>query len=205
MKILAIDLGGALVRSRPFKIAHVRWFEFFSKLTGKDFTHYADKENYFEGVHEVMKEYLGDIDEKLKVMFAREVYSMMVLSEFKDNDLVKGFSDYLRSIKEKYKLALVTTAPEEVVDAILERLGVADLFNIVYKSPMQEEPDKKKMLQKFISKYGKPEFYIGDGDKHIEICKEFGIKTISVNWVNKAEIKGDFDIESVKELEEIIK
>ena len=77
---------------------------------------------------------------------------------------------------------------------------------------VEEKFDSNKRINRILSlyrelikKYGKPLFYIGDGDIHISICKKLKIPCISVNWVSKAKIKGDYDIETIDELKEIIK
>lgn len=83
-------------------------------------------------------------------------------------------------------------------------MGIPDLFDIVYKSPIAKRPDKKELFKEFIELYGKPKFYIGQGDKDITACRNLGIATISVNWVSSGETKGDYDINSVRELERIL-
>ena len=119
--------------------------------------------------------------------------------------MVKEFAEFLRKLKDKYKLALITSAPEESVEPILQKIGCFDLFDIVYKSPMEKQPNKEELFKEFIEKYGKPAYSIGNGDQDIESCKKLGITTISVNWVSQGEIKGDYDIQNVSELEGIIK
>ena len=69
---------------------------------------------------------------------------------------------------------------------------------------MGKHPNKKEMLEEFIAEHGKPEFYIGNGDKDIESCKELGIPSISVSWVSSGEFKGDYDIATVGELKKIL-
>ncbi|MBW3003999.1 HAD hydrolase-like protein [Candidatus Woesearchaeota archaeon] len=203
--ILAIDLDGALMYSRPFRRAHVDWFRLFSiLLSDKSITEYANTKDYWKHVHDVMERYLGHVDKGLRVRFARELYSMVTIADVKEDDLCKEFATFLKSIKKNYRLVLVTTTPEVIVDAVLQKLKVEKLFDLVYKSKMSEEADKRKMFKEFIKDNGKPLFYIGDGDEHISICKELGIKTISVNWVAKAEIKGDFDVETVDELKKAL-
>ena len=56
--ILIIDLDGALFTHRPFNVAHKKWFKLFSVLLEDDsIMDWVDKENYFEGIHHVMKQY----------------------------------------------------------------------------------------------------------------------------------------------------
>lgn len=204
--IIAVDFDGALLQSRPFDEAHKRWFYVMSVLLKDDsINEYAGLENYFDKVHEVMERYLGDVDHETRVKFARNLFSMATIAEVRKDDLVKDFADYLRGLKGKYRLALITSAPEASVEPILHKVGCSDLFDILYKSPMGKHPNKRELFEEFIKENGKPAFYIGNGDKDITSCKELGIRAISVNWVSQGEIKGDYDIQRVPELEAIIK
>lgn len=206
--IIAVDLDGALMRHRPFVAAHVRWFDTMADfLKDKSLRETGYREGYFDKVHDAMKRYLGDVEHETRVRFAREIYAMAVVAEARKEDVVADFADYLRALKQKgkYSLALITSAPESCVEPLLKKTGCFELFDFVYKSPMTRHPDKKQLFREFVGKHAKPVFYIGNGDKDITSCRELGIKTISVNWVSKGEIKGDYDINTVKELERIVK
>src|SRR3989344_5514758 len=107
--ILAIDFDGALLRSRPFDNAHKKWFELMSiLLKDKSINKYASLDNYFGKVHLVMKKYLGDVDEKTRTKFARNLYAMTTIAEVRKEDLVEEFVKYLEEIKPRYRLALIT-------------------------------------------------------------------------------------------------
>ncbi|MBS3118215.1 HAD family hydrolase [Candidatus Woesearchaeota archaeon] len=129
---------------------------------------------------------------------------MVTIAETKSADLVSEFAKYLRKIKSQYSLALITSAPEAAVEPILQKVGCSDLFDYVYTSPVNEQPSKKELLQEFIEKHGKPKFYIGHGDKDILSCKELGILSITVNWVSKGEHHGDYQADTVKNLEKLL-
>ncbi|MFW6047583.1 MAG: HAD family hydrolase [Candidatus Woesearchaeota archaeon] len=205
-KIIVIDFNGALLQSRPFDEAHKRWFYVMSVLLNDNSVNeYANLKTYFDKVHEVIGRYLGDIDNETRVKFARNLFSMVTIAKITKDDLVADFTDYLRELKERYRLALITSAPETSVEPILHKVGCSDLFDIIYKSPIGRHPNKRELFEEFIKKHGKPAYYIGNGDKDIVNCKELEIPAISVNWVSQGEVKGDFDIKSVKELKAIIK
>src|SRR3989338_3051810 len=203
--ILAIDLEGALMYSRPFDNAHKKWFSLMADLLNdQSINNYAGLENYFPQVDIVMKRYLGYIDKKARTTFARQIYALITIAETKSADLVSEFAKYLRKIKSQYSLALVTSAPEAAVEPILQKVGCLDLFDYVYKSPVNKRPSKKELLQEFIEKHGKPKFYIGHGDKDILSCKELCILSITVNWVSKGEHHGDYQADTVKNLEKLL-
>ncbi|MBI2661897.1 HAD family hydrolase [Candidatus Woesearchaeota archaeon] len=204
--IIAVDFDGALLQSRPFNEAHKRWFYVMSVLLKDDsINQYASLDNYFGKVHEIMKRYLGDVDQETRVKFARNLFSMVTIAEVTEEDLVDDFADYLRRLKRKYRLALITSAPESSVEPILHKVGCSDLFDILYKSPMGKHPNKRELFEEFIKEHRRPAYYIGNGDKDITSCKALGIPAISVNWISQGKVKGDYDIQVVSELEAIIK
>ncbi|MFA5796732.1 MAG: HAD family hydrolase [Candidatus Woesearchaeota archaeon] len=204
-KMLIIDLDGALVKSRPFDMAHQEWFRIMAELLrDQTITQHAFKENYYEQVHHVMKQYLGDISESSRNMFARNMYGMCLVEIIKKWDVYEPFAEYLHAIKKKYLLILITTTPAIAVDALLEKIHCKDLFDVIIKGPLDKEPHKKELFELFLKKYGKPEFYIGKGDKSIEVCKDLGIKTITVSWIAEGTHKGNFEAKTVEDVEKIL-
>jgi len=203
--IIAVDFNGALIKPRPFVEAHKSWFELFSVLLKDDsIKDIASKENYFENVHRIMYSYLGVSDKESQTIFAREIFSMLLLAEVTTHDLVKEFADYLRTLKDRYTLAVITSAPETSVLPMLRKLHCEDIFDIVFSSAVTNYPDKHSLFADFISKYDKPLFYIGLGDKYLGGLKELDVATISVNWVSRGSFRGDYEIDSVEELKGLL-
>jgi phosphoglycolate phosphatase-like HAD superfamily hydrolase len=201
---IVVDFNGALLSSRPFSETHKQWFFTMSVLLNDEsINNFVGSDNYFEKVHEVMRRYLGEVDEQTRINFARSLFSMTLISQVKEDDLAKGFVDFLFKIKNKYKLALVTSAPSTCVVPILRKLKLNDLFDIIIKSKDDEHPNKQKLLKKFLDEHEKC-IYIGLGDKDLLFCKNSGIRTISVNWVSQSEHKGEFDVNTVDELDKIL-
>lgn len=199
--LIVVDFNGALLKSRPFDEAHKSWFKLFSILLEDDSVNaWSFKENYFEGVHRCMERYLGGNDKEAQILFARQTYAMCLVAETRQEDLVKEFADYLRTLNERYNLVLLTSAPQEAILPMLRKLECIDLFEIIYPSASKNHPDKISLFNEFMLKYEKPLFYIGLGDKDLGELKEIGIKTISVNWAKKGVFKGDYDIDDVSEL-----
>lgn len=203
--IIAIDFSGALLTENAFDNAHVTWFKIFSDLLNDEsIKEYAFTPNYFEKVTEIMTKYLGDVGGRTKNHFARELFSMIAVANTKESDVFSAFVTYLREIKGKYRLALITSSPASSVDPILQKVGCADLFDLVYKSPAEKHPSKEELFKEFIEKEGKPELYIGCGDKDLGKIKDLGIKTIAVTWVKKGEVEVDHVVNEVNELKEIL-
>jgi len=203
--ILTVDLEGALLKSRPFDKAHKDWFKIFSTLLkDENINKFAEKKDYYKHVYDIMKRYLGRVPEKTQNYYARSLYSMCIVAEIREEDIVFEFAKLLNQIKDKYTLALITTAPEPSVKGMLEKFPLLKFFDIVFASPIEREPNKKILFEEFIEKYEKPLYYIGDGDKTMDTCKVLNIKTITVNWIRKSNFKGDFSINTVDELKLIL-
>lgn len=203
--VITVDLNGALLQSRPFDIAHKEWFRIMGELI-KDYSinEHAFEADYYSQVQDIMKKYIGDVDVRTRNAFARNIYAMSVVESIKKWDLVEDFAAYLRELKKKYSIILITTAPTMAVHGILEKVGCEDLFDMIVASPMEDTPHKKELTEHFIKRHGKPLFYIGQGDGFIEIAKGLGLKTIVVDWVAAPESKGNFEAHTVDELRKII-
>jgi FMN phosphatase YigB (HAD superfamily) len=151
-----------------------------------------------------MHTYLGFADKEIQTLFARQTYAMILLAEITSDDLVRDFVEYLRTIRERYTLALITTTPEESVLPILRKLHCEDLFEIIFASAPNNHPDKHSLFADFLTKYENPLFYIGLGDTYLGGLKELDINTISVNWVSEGAFRGDYEVDTVEELQKIL-
>ncbi|MDP2925072.1 MAG: HAD hydrolase-like protein [Nanoarchaeota archaeon] len=214
--ILAIDLGGTLISNKPADLAHYVWYDIMSNLLQKpEIKDLAGKENYFEDVIKVMEEFTGlsnDNDENKDVLkrWGRSLFAFLTIGEVRKlgkEILFKDFADYLRELKDRYELALITTQPQDSVLPILSLLGCSDIFDYIYESSFYEKPDKYLVFNRFISENGKPVYYIGNSLNDVEACKKLGIKYIIVNWDKqdlpveyRKRARGIKVIENVKEL-----
>ena len=204
-EFIVVDFNGALLSPRPFNETHKAWFQTMSVLLNDpSINNHAGKENYFEKVDEVMTLYLGNVNSETKTKFARQLFSMTLIAEIKKEDLSQEFVEYLQGLKEKYKIALVTSAPSTSVEPILNKLGISDLFDVIIKSEENKRPKKQELIKEFIKKHKTPLFYVGFGDKDLEFCKDLNIKTVSVNWFTESKNKGDFNVNEVSELKNIL-
>jgi FMN phosphatase YigB (HAD superfamily) len=203
--IIAIDFNGALLKSRPFDEAGRKWFELFSILLGDDsIKDLAFKSSTFESYHDILHSYLRVSDKETQTIFANQSYGMILLAEITSHDLIKEFAEYLRTLKDRYTLALITTAPEVGIIPILNKLHCADIFDITFASAPNHHPDKNSLFIDFMTKYEKPLFYIGLGDKDLGGLKDLDINTISVNWVSRGTFRGDYEAENIDELKQLL-
>ena len=204
MKIIALTLSGLFVKLEPWKKAHISWFEEASrKLRDPSLFSWATKENYFQGVDLAMKKLYPDLTEEERTIKARELYFDSVLEYIKINkDVInKDVIDYFRTLKKKFRLALITTNKKDSLDKILKLIKLNNFFDIIESSLPNEKDDKRVVFKRFIKKYKKPLIYIGgDRKDSFDFCKENNIPCIFANFENSPELS---DVESVYNLEEL--
>ena len=162
---------------------------------------------YFKGVNEAMEKIMPDASKEQRTKQAREWYQEDIIHYIKihpevvNNVLVEA----LKKLKEKFKLALITTNTKEYINQILEAANLQDIYDIIYASSSEEEPNKAKIAQEFKEKYGQPKYYIASRSK--EAFEEFQkIGAICIYFTNDGidpEIKklASKTITTIKELE----
>jgi len=207
--IIAVDLNGALMRSRPFDEAHRNWFNFYAEeLNNPKVAAYGklkDVKDWLPKVDEVMKLALGENSDKAaRMQTARGLFAGLTIDAVREDDVFQDFKEYLIQLEGKYSLALITSLPSEAAVRILEKVGCRELFQFVYGTQANQTPNKKGVIKSFIEHWRKPEWYIGRGDEDIITCRQLSIKTISVNWAGNGQFRGDYEISYVNELEAIL-
>lgn len=216
-KILAFDLDGVFLRKEASSQAHKEWFEIMSRLLrDPKVRKLAKKKDYFKEVYRLMERYTGlkkerDIDKEIMTKFARNLFQLSMLGAINRNKkrlLVKELVSFLKPLKKRYELALITTTPGGIVIPILEIIGIDELFHYVYKSPIHVEPDKKQLLQDFVKTNGKPLFYIGDSVEDMDAANSLKVPSILAEWAKyekEAEKLAKYKVKDVKRLKELLK
>jgi len=206
--ILATDLAGSLLKNNVVEKAHKEWFNIMAILLKDDSVKkFAAKPDYFRHIHAIMERYLGIKDNKLTTLFARSLFQMCWLAAVKDDSYNKEYADFLRRIKGRFRIILVTSTPKDIIDAVLKKISCADIFDNIITNKITEEPDKDKLLKCMKEK---PMFYITESKNSIKTCKELGIKTIIAgwekiqSWEKQSKNKPDYEVKSVEELKKLI-
>ena len=210
--IITTTLSGLFIKSEPWKNAHVLWFEEMAERFNDDAMKDSVKKwvnlpNYFQGVDEVMKQLYPNMSDAERTERARETYFNSVLKYIKQNPEVKNWEviKYFISLKEKYRIALITTNTINTVNEILILLEQEDLFDIIETSYPDEKDDKALVFDRFINQYGTPLVYIGGGRKDsYDYCKQRNIPRIFANFENAEDIPGVINIHNLDELKEEI-
>lgn len=203
-QIIATTLSGLLLKSDPWDKAHELWFEERAEeLNDQSILKWVERGDYFKGVDEVMKKLYPKLSDEKRTKRARELFFEAVIKYIEINPEVRNLEiiKYFDSLKDKFRVALITTNTYEATQRILSTIGLIDFFDIVETSKIEEKDDKRVVFDRFIKKYGKPLLYIGGGRKDsYDYCKEKGIERVFANLDESEEISG---VESVHNIEEL--
>ena len=215
-KIIAFDLDGTIISSEASVKAHKAWFRIMGVLLGDDsVADLGGNDDYFPDVMNVMERVTGlnrkdGFEKGVMVKYARNLYQMLFLAELKEEGkdaFVSDMIDMIIELKKNCRIALITTSPEGMVLPALEIGGIKNLFDYVYRSPLDKEPSKLDMLKKFVKEIGKPALYVGNEKKDAEACKELGVKFALAKWGKHDEEAGkmaNFNLASPKQLKGVL-
>jgi len=155
----------------------------------------------------VMKRLYPNLTDEKRTIKARKMFFSSVVKNIKQNPDFKNkeIVDYFSSLKNKYRLALITTNTKPALEKILSITQFLGLFDIIETLEETEKDDKRAVFDRFVKKHGKPVIYIG-GDKKdsYDYCKERNIYCIFANLENQGEIEGIKSIPNRGELKEKI-
>ncbi len=206
--IIATTLTGLFIKQEPWDEAHTLWYENAAKeLNDPSVKEWIGRKDYFKGVDLVMKRLYPSLSDEKRTRKARERFFESVCEyiqkhpEARNDKIVK----YFDSLREKYRLALITTNTEEALEKILRMTRLSGLFDIVETSKPEEKDDKILVFRRFMDKYGKPVLYVGGNKKDsFDYCQKNGIPAIFANFESEEEI-GVETVHTLKELKEKIK
>lgn len=109
-----------------------------------------------------------------------------VTSKLRNNKDIKLFPDIvnlLNTLKNDYKIGIVSSNSEEIIIDTLKEYNIDTLFEFVYSDSSLF--GKHLVLKKMCSKYKinpLEVIYVGDEDRDIIAAKKAKIKTIAVTW-----------------------
>jgi len=204
--IIATTLAGLFVKKNAWNKAHILWYaNAAKKLKDPSVNQWANRPDYFRGVDEVMRRLCPALKDAERTVRARRTFFDSVVRYIAENPEVRNneIIAYFKSLKNKYRLALITTNTKHALEKILTATKLQNLFDIVEASEESEKDDKLAVFKRFKAKYGNPAVYIGgDGEDSFDYCKQNNIPHIFANLENTKEIE---EVESVRNLKELKK
>lgn len=204
--IIATTLSGLFLKQEPWNKAHLIWLKRASEaLKDPSIMNWANRPDYFNCVDGIMGRLYPDLNEKARVIKAREMFFDSVCEYVSHNPKVRNeeIISYFASLKSKYKIVLITTNVKSALERILEISGLSGFFDITETSFLGEKDDKRVVFERFIKKYGRPVIYIGGSRADsFEYCRENDIPALFANLEASEEIPGVESVHSLKELKQ---
>lgn len=216
--IISTTLSGLFIKSGPWENAHLVWYDEREKELEKKGLDTSiikewrrllqenpkeEKKRYFEFVDGVMKKLYPKLSEEERTKKARESYFKATIKyiEKNPNAVNKEVIRYFESIKNKYRLGLITTNTKSALERILKVANLKNLFDLIEMSKLEEKDIKEAVFDRFIKKHGKPLVYIGGGRKDsYAYCKDYGIRRVFANLEGGKDLE---DVENAHNLEEL--
>jgi len=188
--IIATNIDNLLLEHKVFFEPHKDWFErAIKKAKDESLRKWIGKDNYFLGVNEAMKKIMPNASKEKQTAQARKWYQEDVIQYIKKHPktIKKNVAEKLKSLKEKYKIILITTNSQDYINEILKVSNLKNIYDEIIASKTEKEPDKEELIKDLLNKYGKPKYYLtGKLDKKItNKFKELEIKVLSVNEINQ--------------------
>jgi len=190
--ILATGIDGLLIKHKTFVEPHRKWFKRAIKKTGDNsLKEWIGKENYFPGVNKAMEKIMPSASKEERTRKARGWYQEDVIAYIKSHPEVvkKNVANKLISLKKKYRLILITTNTKDYINKILKVSRLNNIYDNIIASKTEEEPNKERLIEELINKYGKPKCYLtGKPEDSInKTLEKLGIKVLGIE-----------DIENIK-------
>lgn len=178
MPIMALSLRGVLISPKPWKQAHLKWFQEMAKKLDDPSILDDLGTNYFEKIDEVMSRLHPSLSQSEREIKARESYWELVCDIIREtpNAVDRTLVDFFLSLKPKYEIVLITSMTSRVAKQVLASASLLHVFDKIYASFQEEKENKKAVLNRFLEENGKPSIYFGSNSEDTVVyCEENNI------------------------------
>jgi hypothetical protein len=186
--VLAFSLLGIIKNQDPWTIAHKKGMkELSEKANMPELTKKINDPDYFEYVKKALEKIEGykELSENERISKRRKKYFNNVLEILREGDYIdKEFINFLKELKDKYEIMLITTNIKSFVDEVLKLSQAENLYDYIICSESSKEDNKQDVFSKAIKSFTKPNLYIGS-KKSQDVCKEYNIKFIKYEGINE--------------------
>ena len=189
--IIATNIDGLLIEHSAFTEPHRKWFERAIKKTGDEsLRRWIGADPYFPGVDIAMEKIMPDATPEQRTAQARTWYQEDVVKYLKEHPetIKKDLAEKLKSLKEKYKLILLTTNTRDYINKIIEVSHLHGIYDDIIASDKEKEPDREELIKELIEQYGKPKYYITGKEDSKTIVRFENLGTEIITKENIAEI-----------------
>lgn len=207
LPIIAVSLSGIFIKVTPWKKAHELWFEgAAAELQDETVLRWSKRIDYFDGVDEVMGRLYPDLTLQDRTIEARKRFfeSVCKYIELHPETINQDIVAFFTSIKQKFRLALITTHTEYALEKVWNFIP-KNLFDYIACSFEDEKDEKENIFSRFIKQHGKPLLYLGHSrqDSYV-FCQQQHINCYFANFDRLQEIEGVKSVHSLEELEKVI-
>ena len=188
--IIFTNLDGLLIEHEAFIEPHKTWFDRVIEKTGdKSLENWKGREDYFKGVNIAMEKIMPNTTSEQRTFQARKWYQEDVINYIRDNPnvIIQRNVKKIKSLKQKYKLILITTNARDYINKIIQSSNLQNIYDKIIASQTEKEPDKEDLIRKAIKEFGKPLYYLTgkEDSKIIEILSKLEIKIILEKDIGK--------------------
>ena len=194
MKAILFDLDGVLVESVDV------WLSAFNDTLREFHLPVLSKEEF-------LKKYWGKstVENFSAMGLGRDAVLQCwnrYLSRLQEIKLFPASRKVLESVRKRYKTALVTNTPREGVNALLQKLGIAELFDLVLTGDDVERgkpsPDIVLLACQKLGIAPQEALLVGDTQADVEAGRRAGCKVVGIG------VEADFTIKDISELEQLL-
>jgi len=196
MKAIIWDLDGVIVDSAPYHFS--AWRELFGRL-GKDYAAEDFKRNFGRRNDDILRSVLGNSpEEEIKVLAQQkeEIFRERIREKVKP---LPGVLELLEDAHSGgFRMALVSSAPQENIELILSSLGIKEYFDCLISGQelQRGKPDPEGFLLAAEKLGVAPArcIVIEDALSGVEAAKRAGMKCIAVTTTHPKELFSGADL-----------
>ena len=189
--VIALGLKGVLIKPEAWEKAQDNWFAHYAqKLEDDSILTWSGREDYFQGVEEVMKRVMPDATDDERTVRAREEYHQHILEWIHHNEGVRTrMVNVLAAVKDRARVVVVTSTEEKIAHTLLTLIPKG-IIHATYGSRMHEKDDKQTVFERMLSHEEKPVLYVGSGRHTTQtICSRHSIPSIDAEDMSAQELQ----------------
>ena len=213
MKTIFFDWDGTLVKKEVAEEASIRRGKTLGIKFSRKYMQEAQKTHahYIDNLDAIEK-YTGIKDKRIKTEIMTNLFQLhylAVVNEQKENIFYKDILKVLKEIKkDNVTYVIISTIREDIIKPALELVKLNHLFEGVFGNTPDLKYSKKDLVDKAVSKFGKPYLVVGDREDDLIAGKDVGAETAYAQWghgFDKNKELADYVLEKPTNLIRLIK
>ena len=165
-------------------------------------------DSHYDVNRKLIEEYTGITDKGLQTEIMTNLFQfhyLGVANEKEDGVLFAGIKEFLDDLKEKHALSIATTLRKDIVENVVERIGLKDHFSYIAGNNARLSYTKEQLVKEVKNKLRSIDYIVGDKSDDVDAGLKVGAKGILVTWGSHKEYDKATVANTVKELYHVIK